>query len=84
VLATEHLLGLAGIDLGREIVEGAAEVVAHRLASLDPLDEHAEVVELALQRVAELHVLLEPAAALQDLLRVRLILPEIRGGDAFF
>jgi hypothetical protein len=43
-----------------------------------------EVVEPALEGVAQLHVLLEPAAALQQFLRVRLILPEVRSGDALF
>jgi hypothetical protein len=43
-----------------------------------------QIVEPALQGVAQLHVLLEAAAALQQFLRVRLILPEVRGGDAFF
>ena len=72
------------IDLAGEIVEGAAEILGDQLAGLNPLDEHVEIVELALQRVAELHVLLEPAAALEHFLRVGLILPEIRSGDAFF
>jgi hypothetical protein len=43
-----------------------------------------EVVEPALEGVTQLHVLLEPAAALQQFLRVRLILPEVRSGDALF
>jgi hypothetical protein len=84
VLATEHLLGFAGVDLGGEVVEGASEILGDRLAGLGPLDEHVEIVELALQRVAELHVLLEPAAALEHFLRVGLIFPEIRSGDFFF
>ena len=37
-----------------------------------------------LQRLAELAVLFEAAAALQHLLRRGLVLPEVRGGDAFF
>jgi len=43
-----------------------------------------EVVDLALQGLAQLDVLFEPAAALQQLLRARLVLPEVRSGDAFF
>jgi hypothetical protein len=82
VLAAEHLLGFAGLDLRRQLVERLAEVVPDGLASLGPLDEDVEVVELALQRVAELDVFLEPATALQQLLRVGLVFPEVRSGDA--
>jgi hypothetical protein len=82
VLAAEHLLRLAGVHLRGEIVEGAAEVVVYRLAGLRPLDEHVQVVELPLQRVAQLDVLLQPAATLQQFLSAGLILPEVRSGDA--
>ena len=41
VLAAEHLLGLAGVDFARKIVEAAAEIVGDRLARLGPFDEHA-------------------------------------------
>jgi hypothetical protein len=84
VLAAQHFLGFAGVDLARKLVERAAKVVGDWFAGLGPFDQHVEVVEAALQGIAQLHVLLEPAAALQQFLRVRLILPEIRSGDAFF
>ena len=61
-----------------------AEIVGHRLALLGPLGEHGQIVEPALQRFAEIAVFLEPPAALQQLLRGRLVLPEIRGADALF
>ena len=67
-----------------ELVEGAAEIVGDRLARFGPLDEHVEIVEPASERRAQLAILLEPAAALQQLLRAGLILPEVRSGDAFF
>jgi len=43
-----------------------------------------EIIELALQRLAQLDVLFQATAALQQLLSVRLVLPEVGGGDAFF
>ncbi len=84
VLAAEHLLGLAGVDLRGELVEPAGEVVGDRLARFGPFDEHGEVVGAAPQRFAEIAVLFEAAAALQQLLGGRLILPEVRIGDALF
>jgi hypothetical protein len=84
VLAAEHFLGLASVNLRSELVERASEVVGHRFAGFGPFHQDVKVVELALQRVAQLHVLLEPAAALQELLRVRLVFPEVRFGDALF
>jgi hypothetical protein len=84
VLAAQHLLGLAGVDLYRQLVKRASEVVSDRFAGLGPFDQHVEVVEPALQGIAQLHVLLEAAPALQQLLCVRLILPEVGSGDAFF
>ena len=67
-----------------ELVESAAEILRDRLACFGPFDQHLQIVELALQRVTQLDVFLEPAAALQDLLRVGLVLPEVGSGDALF
>jgi hypothetical protein len=84
VFPAEHLLDFAGLDLGRELVERAAEIVGNRLSRFSPFDEHVEVVEPTPQRVAQIAIFLEPAAALQQLLRAGLILPEVRCGDTFF
>jgi hypothetical protein len=81
VLAAEHLLGLARFDLGAELVEPLGEIVEHRLAGLRPLDQDGEIVHAALERVAQLGVVFEPAPALQQLLRRGLVLPEIRLRD---
>ena len=78
VLAAEHLLGLAGVDHGRELVEPAGEIVQHRLPAFGPFDEDGEILGAALQRVAQVAILFEPAAALQQFLRARLVLPEVR------
>ena len=67
----EHLLGFAGLDLGAELVEAAPEILGDRLPCLGPLDEDGEVVDAALQRLAHVDVVFEPAAALQQLLRRR-------------
>src|SRR5688572_33248344 len=81
VLAAEHLLRLAGIHLGGEILERLAQVLGDRLAGLRPLDEHGEILAALAQRFAQIAVFLDPAAALQQLLRRGLILPEIGSGD---
>jgi hypothetical protein len=81
VLAAEHLLDLAGVDLGRERIEAPFDVALDLLALLEPLHEHGEVVGPAAQRLDEREVLLEPAAALEDLLGLGLILPEVGRRD---
>jgi hypothetical protein len=84
VLAAEHLLGLAAFHRGLQLVEAAREIIEHRLAGLEPFGEDGEVVGPALEELAEVAILLEPAAALQQLLRAPLVLPEVRLGDACF
>jgi hypothetical protein len=84
VLAAEHLLDFGGFDLALEIVEAAAEVGFDRFALLQPFGQHGEVFVPLLQRVAQGDVLLQAAAALQELLGVGLIRPEVGIGDALF
>jgi hypothetical protein len=84
VLAAEHLLRLARLDGGRELVEGSPQVVGDRLPHARPFDQDVQVLEPAAQRVAQVTLLLEPAAALQNFLRTGLVLPEVGGGDALF
>jgi len=79
VLAAEHLLDLALLHLGAERVEAAGQVVGDGLALIGPLEEHGEVVGATLERLAQLVVFLQAAAALQRLLRRGLVLPEIGG-----
>jgi hypothetical protein len=80
VLAAEHLLRFAGVDLRRQLVESAAEISLDWLPCCHPFDQHLQIVKLALERVTQLDVFLQPAAALLDLLRVGLVLPEVGGG----
>jgi hypothetical protein len=84
VLAAEHLLGLAGVDLRGEVLERAAQVVGHRLAGLGPLDQDGKVVDAPLQSFAEVAIFFEAAAPLEQLLRAGLVFPEIRVSDALF
>jgi hypothetical protein len=84
VLAAQHLLRLTGVHLGRQLVERPAQFLGHQLARFRPLDEHLQIVAAAAQRLAEPEVLLEPAAALQQLLGAGLVLPEIRRRDTIF
>jgi len=84
VFSAEHLLGLAGIDLGRELVERSTQVVDDRLPGFRPLGEYCQIVGAPPQRVAELPVVLEPAPSLKQLLRRPLVLPEVRLRDALF
>jgi hypothetical protein len=84
VLAAEHLLDLASLDLLIEGLEGGRELGVDRLARIGPLDQHGEVVALLLERHDEIAILLQAAAALLDFLRFSLIFPEIgRGGAGF-
>jgi hypothetical protein len=82
VLAAEHLLDLARLDLLIEGVEGDGELGVDRLARLGPLDEDGEVVALLPQRQDQIAILLEAAAALLDFLRFSLVFPEIGRGGA--
>ena len=82
VLAAEHLLDLAGLHFLVERVERLRELGVDGFAGLGPLDEHGEIVALLSQRLDQIAILLEPAAALQHLLRFGLILPEIGRGGA--
>jgi hypothetical protein len=77
VLAAEHLLGLARLHLFLNGVESGGELLVDRLPAAEPLREHTQVVGLLPQAVAQAEVLLEPAAPLQDLLSLGLVLPEI-------
>jgi hypothetical protein len=84
VLAPQHLLGLAGVDDARELVQAAFELLEHRLTAFGPFREHTQIFRTAPQRLAQIAILFEPAAALQQLLRRGLVLPEVGFGDAPF
>ena len=77
VLAAEHLLDLAGLDLALQVVEPAREVAADVFAGVEPLAQHAQVVGAPPQRLQERDVFIEAPASLQHLLRLGLVVPEV-------
>jgi hypothetical protein len=81
VLAAEHLLDLTRLDLGGEIGQPLFELVANRFATLSPFDENGQIVRPALERQAEIAILFETAAPLEELLRGGLVFPEVWFAD---
>ena len=81
VLAAKHFLGFGAFDGGLKIVETPDQVRGDVLALTGPLDEDAQILDAPLQRIADGGVFLDPAPALQDFLRLALILPEVGLGD---
>jgi len=84
VLTAEHFLDLGGLDFLIERVEALRELGVDSFAGFRPFDQNGQVVALPAQRVNQLAVLFEGFAALQDFLRLRLVLPEIGGSGARF
>jgi hypothetical protein len=84
VLAAEHLLGLAGFDLRGQLVEPFRQIGGDVLARLRPFDQDGQIVGAALQRLAQRDVRFERLAPLQNLLRRRLVLPEVGVGGLLF
>jgi hypothetical protein len=84
VLTAEHLLGLAGLDLAIEGVEGLLQFGVDRLPRLSPLEEYREVLVSLAKGGDQIPILLEPAPALEHLLGGGLVFPEIRGGRSRF
>jgi hypothetical protein len=84
VLAAQHLLRFAFVHLGGEFVQAAGEVFDDGFARSGPLHEHGEIFDAALERVTEIEVVLEPAAALEQLLRRLLVFPEVGFRYALF
>jgi hypothetical protein len=84
MLASQHLLGLGGVHLGVERIQRTRQVRGDVLSSLSPLDQDAEIVNFLGEAVAQLEVFRQPALALQGLLRLGLVVPELRGRDLLF
>src|SRR6185312_5415127 len=81
-LAAQHLAGFGLLDVRLEFVEAFQELAIDGFARFRPLDEDAEIVGAALQRLTAGQLLVQTAAALEQLLCVRGILPEVRMRDA--
>jgi hypothetical protein len=84
VLAAEHLLRFDGVDLRFERIERLRQIGGDVLAAFRPLQQDADVVDLLAEAVALLEVFGKTALPLQRLLRLGLVVPETRGGDAAF
>jgi len=82
VLAAEHLLDFAGLDLLIVGIERLLELRFDRLAGRRPLLQNRKIVTALAQRHHEVAILFEPPAALQDALGFGLVFPEIRRGGA--
>jgi hypothetical protein len=82
--AAEHFLDLGRLNLTVECLEGLAELGVDCFPCLGPLDEDGQVVAFLPERVDQIAILFEALAALQQLLRLRRVLPEIRGRGARF
>jgi hypothetical protein len=82
-LAGEHRPDLGGLDVAFVGFKRLAEVGFDVLALTSPVDEDGEVVGLPAERPGQGPLVFEPPSALQDLLRGRLILPEVARGDLF-
>jgi hypothetical protein len=79
--ARQHRANLGGLDVTCEAFEGTRQIGAHRFALPCPVDEHGNVVHLAPQDARERPFLVGAAAALQDSLGSRLVLPEVGFGN---
>jgi hypothetical protein len=77
VLAAEHLLDLAGLNLLIEDIERLRELGVDRLARLGPFDQHRQIVTLFPEREHQRPVLFEATPALQHPLRFGLVFPEV-------
>ena len=84
MLAAQDAPGLGGLDLAVEPGQAGLELAEDGLARLPPLDDDAEIVLLARQRIDDVDFLLEPLAALQRALRLGLVAPEFGLGNQLF
>jgi len=84
VLAAQHLLGLSGLDLQVQGIERASQIGEHVFPAAGPLEQHADVVGFGGQAGDKLDVLRQATLALQRLLCVGLVVPEICRRDLLF
>ena len=76
--------GLKHTAVALRIIERTLQIGFHRLSTLRPFEQHADVVHLLAEAVALLEIFGETALPLQRLLRLGLVVPEIRRGDLLF
>jgi hypothetical protein len=84
VFAAEHLLGLGGVYLFFEPIEGLRQVCNDIFTALRPFEKDADVVDLLVQAVAKLDIFGKATLPLQRLLCLDLVVPETRRGNFLF
>ena len=77
MLAGQHRFDFGAFDVFFERVESPLQVAADVLALVGPFNQDPDIVQLLDDRVAQLEVVGEATAPLQDLLRLSLVLPEV-------
>ena len=81
VFAAEHLLGFRRLDLGVEGLQRALEVRNDGFTRFRPVDQHADIVDPFGEAVAQRDVIGEAPLALQRLLRLGRVVPEVGRSD---
>jgi hypothetical protein len=77
VLAAEHFLDLAAFDETRELLDPLGQLGRDVFALLCPIQQYAQIVGLRLERRHQLDFFLDAAAALENFLRLDLVVPEV-------
>jgi hypothetical protein len=77
VLAAEHFLDLAAFDESGELLDGCRQVCFDIFALACPVHEHTKIVCFGSQGRDQLDLFLHSTAALEDFLRLDLVVPEI-------
>jgi hypothetical protein len=78
VLTAQHLLDLAAFDEISEQLDPLRQLRSDVLALPRPIDEHAKIVRCRSELGDQLDFFLDAATALEDFLRLDLVVPEIR------
>jgi hypothetical protein len=80
-IARQHRANLGRLDVTRERLQAAGQLVPDLLALSRPVEQDGQIVPLLAQRFGQRLVILKPAPFLKDLLRRALVLPEIGRGN---
>jgi hypothetical protein len=85
VLAAEHLLDFTAFDQAGELFDARGQLRADVLPLFRPVEQHTQIVCFRLEGRNQLDFFFDPAAALENLLRLDLVVPEVgRGGAGFY
>jgi hypothetical protein len=85
VFAAEHFLDLAIFDEAGELLDARRQFAPNVFALSGPVDKHTQIVRFRLQGRNQLDFFFDAPAALENFLRLDLVVPEIgRGGAGFY